>query len=274
MTIFRPCIDIHAGVVKQIVGSSLSSDPSALKENHVAREPPAHFATLYRDNNLRGGHVIRLSADDASDTAAREALAAFPGGLQFGGGVNADNARSWLDAGAEKVIVTSWLFPGAKFDGERLRRMAEVVGREALVVDVSCKRRQQGGDGPPRWTVATNKWQTLADMDVDEESLAMLAEHCSEFLVHAADVEGKQQGIDEELVACLGKWIAGTKAGCCYAGGGKSLSDLDLVARLSNWTVDLTFGSALDIFGGKGVTLADCVEWNQTIGGARKFRIR
>jgi len=173
MTIFRPCIDIHKGVVKQIVGSSLSdASPSTLKENFVASNPPSHFAELYKDNNLRGGHVIKLSSDPDSDRSAKEALAAFPNGLHIGGGVNIDNAASWIEAGAEKVIVTSWLFPGAKFDGERLEKLAEKVGRQQLVVDVSCKRTKSvEGSDEPRWTVAMNKWQTLTDMDVNEGSV-------------------------------------------------------------------------------------------------------
>lgn len=172
MTIFRPCIDIHKGIVKQIVGSTLSdASPDALRENFAASEPPAHFAGLYAQHGLRGGHVIKLSSDPDSDRAAREALAAFPSGLQIGGGVNDSNAAGWIDAGAEKVIVTSWLFPNAKFDEERLRKLAEIVGRNGLVADVSCKR-QPGRDGDNlRWTVAMNKWQTLTDMDVTEGGL-------------------------------------------------------------------------------------------------------
>lgn len=168
MTLFRPCIDIHAGVVKQIVGSSLSdASPSDLKTNFVASHPPSYFAQLYKENNLRGGHVIKLSSDPASDAAAKDALRAFPNGLHIGGGVNLDNAQGWIDNGAEKVIVTSWLFPSAKFDEERLRLLSEKLGRQQVVVDVSCKRTGTTEE-EPKWTVAMNKWQTLTDMEVNE----------------------------------------------------------------------------------------------------------
>ncbi|KAJ3290247.1 Enzyme that catalyzes the fourth step in the histidine pathway [Borealophlyctis nickersoniae] len=253
MTKFRPCIDLHEGQVKQIVGASLSdTTPADLKTNFVASHPPAYYANLYRENNLRGAHVIKLGPNN--DAAAKEALAAWPGRLQVGGGITADNAQEWLDAGAEQVILTSWLFPDAKFSEERLRTLVERVGKEKVVVDVSCKRRDN------KWIVAMNKWQTPTDMEVNEESLKMLSQYCSEFLVHAADVEGLCQGVDEELVACLGRWCS---IPCTYAGGGKDISDLALVERLSNGKVDLTFGSALDIFGGSGVRFADAVEWNR-----------
>ncbi|KAJ3055878.1 Enzyme that catalyzes the fourth step in the histidine pathway [Rhizophlyctis rosea] len=253
-TKFRPCIDLHDGQVKQIVGASLSdSAPSTLKTNFVASQPPAYYSHLYRDNNLTGAHVIKLGANN--DAAAREALAAWPNGLQVGGGITADNAQEWLDAGAEKVILTSWLFPNAKFDKERLLSLVERVGKGKIVIDVSCKRH---GD---KWIVAMNKWQTPTDMEVNEESISMLSEYCSEFLVHAADVEGLCQGIDEELVTNLGKWC---HIPCTYAGGGKDISDLALAEKLSGGKVDLTYGSALDIFGGSGVKFADAVAWNRS----------
>ncbi|KAJ3134630.1 Enzyme that catalyzes the fourth step in the histidine pathway [Geranomyces variabilis] len=252
MTVFRPCIDLHSGHVKQIVGASLSSsEPAALKVNFVASHPPAHYASVYRENALAGAHVIKLGP--GNDSAAREALAAWPGSLQVGGGITAENAREWLDAGASKVIVTSHLFPSGRFSLARLQALAAEVTPARLVVDVSCKRV---GD---RWVVAMDKWQTLTDMEVTRETLHMLAEYCSEFLVHAADVEGLCQGIDEELVTRLGEWCT---IPCTYAGGGKEIDDLALVKRLSDGKVDLTFGSALDMFGGTGVRFDDCVAWN------------
>ncbi|KAJ3161601.1 Enzyme that catalyzes the fourth step in the histidine pathway [Geranomyces variabilis] len=260
MTVFRPCIDLHSGHVKQIVGASLSSnEPAALKVNFVASHPPAHYASIYRENALAGAHVIKLGP--GNDNAAREALAAWPGGLQVGGGITAENAREWLDAGASKVIVTSHLFPSGRFSLARLQALAAEVTPARLVVDVSCKRV---GD---RWVVAMDKWQTLTDMEVTRETLHMLAEYCSEFLVHAADVEGLCQGIDEELVTRLGEWCT---IPCTYAGGGKEIDDLALVKRLSDGKVDLTFGSALDMFGGTGVRFDDCVAWNNMQKATRK----
>ncbi|KND02556.1 phosphoribosylformimino-5-aminoimidazole carboxamide ribotide isomerase [Spizellomyces punctatus DAOM BR117] len=254
MTVFRPCIDLHEGQVKQIVGASLSdSAPSVLKTNFVASHPPSYYAALYRQNGLNGAHVIKLGPKN--DEAAKSALTAWPKGLQIGGGINIDNAQEWLDAGADKVIVTSWLFPNAKFSIDRLRALAEKIGKKSLVVDLSCKRR---GD---KWIVAMDKWQTPTDTEVNKETLDMITEYCSEFLVHAADVEGLCQGIDEELVRRLGEWCT---IPCTYAGGGKDINDLALVQRLSNGKVDLTYGSALDIFGGTGVRFDDAVEWNRT----------
>ncbi|KAJ3218777.1 Enzyme that catalyzes the fourth step in the histidine pathway [Dinochytrium kinnereticum] len=212
MTIFRPCIDIHHGQVKQIVGASLTDDsPNTLKTNFVAAESPAHYADLYRRNNLHGAHVIKLG--EGNDQAAEDALRAWHKGLQVGGGINGDNAERWLEVGASKVIVTSWLFPSAKFSEERLRQISEKIGTDQLVVDVSCKVRDS------KWVVAMNKWQTLTDMEVNEESISMLEGYCSEFLVHAADFEGLCKGIDERLVESLGRWC---KIPVTYAGGGSS----------------------------------------------------
>ncbi|KAI0750875.1 Phosphoribosylformimino-5-aminoimidazole carboxamide ribotide isomerase [Daedaleopsis nitida] len=250
-SLFRPCIDLHNGEVKQIVGGTLSEDPSVLKTNFVASHPSAYFAELYKRHGLEGGHVIKLGP--GNDRAAKDALTAWPGHLQVGGGITADNAREWLDAGASKVIVTSYLFPDGRFSLERLRAVSAAVGKERLVVDVSCRRR---GD---KWLVAMNKWQTITDMEVDKESLDLLSGYCSEFLVHAADVEGLCQGIDEDLVAKLGKWVT---LPTTYAGGAKSLSDLALVDRLSNGKVDLTYGSSLDIFGGTLVEFDELVRYS------------
>ncbi len=256
MTLFRPCIDLHHGQVKQIVGGSLTDSGQGLRTNFVASEPPAFFAARYRADRLDGGHVIKLGP--GNDDAARLALAAWPDGLHLGGGIDAGNARAWIDAGAGKVIVTSWLFPSGRFSPERLAALVAAVGRERLVIDLSCRRR--GG----AWFVAIDRWQTVTEVAIDAATLAQFAAHCSEFLIHAADVEGLCRGIDEELVAALGRW---SPIPCTYAGGGKSLDDLALVARLSGGRVDLTYGSALDLFGGTGVRYADCVAWNRAHGG-------
>ncbi|KAI8928287.1 hypothetical protein BC831DRAFT_497491 [Entophlyctis helioformis] len=267
MSLFRPCIDLHDGEVKQIVGASLSdSTPSDLRTNFVSSQPPAYYAQLYRTHGLRGAHVIKLGPNN--DEAARAALAAWPKGMQIGGGISIDNAQLWLDAGADKVIVTSWLFPDAKLSIDRLRLLSETIGRDALVVDLSCKRRVRSPqDGPadaaaePEWVVAMNKWQTPTNLVLSAESMAELAQYASEFLVHAADVEGLCQGIDEQLVERLAQW---STIPCTYAGGAKDLGDIELVDRLSQGRVDITYGSALDIFGGSGVKFDDLVAWNNS----------
>ena len=252
MTVFRPCIDLHDGQVKQIVGGSLSDSGAGLRTNFVATQPAEHFAAIYRADGLTGGHVIKLGP--GNDDAARAALAAWPDGLHLGGGITAANAAEWLAAGAEKLIVTSWLFPDGRFAPERVAALTAITGRTRLVIDLSCRRR---GDG---WFVAIDRWQRVTEFALDAANLALLAASCSEFLIHAADVEGLCRGIDGELVAFLGQH---SPIPCVYAGGGKQLADLAEVDRLSRGRVDLTFGSALDLFGGNLVRYADCVAWNQ-----------
>ncbi|MDF1859553.1 MAG: phosphoribosylformimino-5-aminoimidazole carboxamide ribotide isomerase [Verrucomicrobiales bacterium] len=251
---FRPCIDLHEGSVKQIVGGTLDSTDSALETNFVSDKSSSWFAELYASDQLRGGHVIKLGP--GNDEAAREALAAYPGGLQIGGGINPENAAEWLEAGASHVISTSCLFDeDARFQSEVLKRLVEAVGADRLVIDLSCRRREG------KWIVAMNRWQTPTDLEVTHETLSALASSCDEFLIHAADVEGKCSGIDEDLVSLLGAW--GEKP-VTYAGGASSLDDLRLVDSLSGGKVDLTIGSALDIFGGSGVSYRDCVKYNST----------
>ena len=253
MTLFRPCIDLHEGKVKQIVGGTLTDIGEAPRTNFVATEGAEYFAALYRRDRLSGGHVIKLGP--GNDEAARSALAAWPDGLQLGGGITLENATDWLEAGAEKIIVTSWLFPDGVFAPERLQALSRRVGREQLVVDLSCRR--VGDD----WRVAINRWQTITALPIAEPVLTDLAQHCSEFLVHAADVEGLCRGIDEDLVAALGRW---SPIPCTYAGGANDLADLARVERLSDGRIDLTYGSALDIFGGNLVKYEDCVGWNES----------
>ncbi len=252
MTLFRPCIDLHGGVVKQIVGGSLRDDGTGLRTNFVASQPASWFAARYREDGLTGGHVIQLGA--GNNEAARAALAAWPDGLHLGGGVTADNAAGWIAAGAQKVIVTSWLFPGGAYAPERTAALVKAVGRDRLVIDVSCRRR---GDD---WFVATDRWQTITGHALSAKFLAELANSCSEFLIHAADVEGLCRGIDADLVEALGAW---SPIPCTYAGGGKAIVDLAQVDEASGGRVDLTFGSALDLFGGTGVKYADCLAWNR-----------
>ncbi|KAH6622080.1 hypothetical protein C7974DRAFT_315101 [Boeremia exigua] len=254
MTKFRPCIDLHAGSVKQIVGGTLStSTPSELKTNWTSEHPSAYYAALYRDHALAGAHVIMLGP--GNDAAAQEALGAWPGGMQVGGGIDEGNARTWIERGAERVIITSYLFPDATFSMPRLRAVLAALDndKEKLVIDLSCRRKDD------KWFVATNKWQTITDFELNEESIRLLEPFCSEFLIHAADVEGLQRGIDHALVSRLAEWC---RIPVTYAGGGRSIADLELVKELSSGKVDLTIGSALDIFGGEGVKFEECVAWN------------
>ncbi|KAI0023228.1 Phosphoribosylformimino-5-aminoimidazole carboxamide ribotide isomerase [Xylariomycetidae sp. FL0641] len=255
MTRFRPCIDLHAGQVKQIVGGTLDSATSELKTNYVSKHSAGYFAGLYRDNELEGAHVIMLGP--GNDEAASEALGAWPGHLQVGGGINDKNAAMWMERGASKVIITSFLFPEGKFSQERLDAVLSALGdqKEKLVIDLSCRRR-----GDDKWFVAMNKWQTITDMEVNQDTIKSLEPFCSEFLIHAADNEGLQKGIDEKLVERLAEW---SSIPVTYAGGGRNLEDLELVKKLSGGRIDLTIGSALDCFGGTGVKFEDCVEWNR-----------
>jgi phosphoribosylformimino-5-aminoimidazole carboxamide ribotide isomerase len=247
---FRPCIDLHEGKVKQIVGGTLGD--AGLRTNFVSENPAAWFAELYKRDGLAGGHVIMLGA--GNEPEARSALAAFPGGLQIGGGINAANARDWLDAGASHVIVTSWVFREGRVDWVRLDELAKAIGREKLVLDLSCRKRTED------YFVVTDRWQNFTELAVNAETLGKFSKFCAEFLVHAVDVEGLCRGIDRELVEKLGEW---TPVSTTYAGGANSLADLEDVARLGQGRVDLTIGSALDIFGGSGVKYEDCVKFNR-----------
>lgn len=253
MTRFRPCIDLHAGKVKQIVGGTLRDDATGLRTNFESEHPAEYYAALYRADALTGGHVIKLGP--GNDQAACAALAVWPDGLQLGGGITAQNAAAWLSAGASHVIVTSWLFDEeGHFLDERLATLVATVGRERLVIDLSCRADADG------WVVAMNRWQTKTELRVDENTLTLLGATCAEFLIHAADVEGKCEGIDEKLVSFLGQH---SPIPVTYAGGAYALGDLSTVDRLSSGRVDLTIGSALDIFGGSGVRYTDCVTWNR-----------
>lgn len=254
MTKFRPCIDLHHGAVKQIVGGSLREDGSGLKTNFESELSSEYYAAKYREDGLEGGHVIKLGP--GNDNAAREALAAYPGGLQVGGGICAENAAEWLEAGASHVIVTSWLFSAeGQFLPARLRELVTEVGRERIVIDLSCRAMPERG-----WVVTMNRWQTLTSLPLTAATLAELSEACAEFLVHAADVEGQCRGIDTELVAFLGE---NSRIPVTYAGGADTLEALSAVERLSRGRVDLTIGSALDLFGGSAVRYADCLQWNR-----------
>ena len=244
---FRPCIDLKDGKVVQIVGGTLTDSGEGVVTNFTSAQSAADFARLYRRDILHGGHVILLGP--GSEDAARTALAAYPGGLQIGGGVTPENAAGWLDAGASHVIVTSYLFVDGALSLPRLETLRRAVGKDRLVIDVSCRRASDGN-----YYVATNRWQTVTPTRLDAALFATLAPYCAEFLIHAADVEGKCEGIDEELVSLLGQWVTRPTT---YAGGARRLEDIARVEALSGGAVDLTIGSALDIFGGAGVRYED-----------------
>ena len=240
--------------MKQIVGGTLGAGPGRLRTNFVSDRPASWYAELYKGDGLKGGHIIMLG--QGNETEARAALEAYPGGLQIGGGVHLDNARAWLDAGASHVIVTSWVFRGGQLDWERLAQLVQVAGKERLVLDLSCRRR--GGS----YYVVTDRWQKFTDLALSRESLEKLAAWCAEFLIHAVDVEGLCRGVDQELVSSLGQW---SPIPTTYAGGASSLADLEAVTRLGQGRIDLTIGSALDIFGGNGVRYEDVVAFNRRL---------
>lgn len=244
---FRPCIDIHNGRVKQIVGGSLRDENDGAAENFVADRDAAFYARMYRQEGLSGGHVILLNHRDSgyykeTKNQALSALSAWPGGLQVGGGITPDNGLEFLQAGASHVIVTSYVFREGKVDYGNLEKMADTVGRKHLVLDVSCRKREG------QYYVVTDRWQKFTDEAVNEALLDRLSDYADEFLVHAVDVEGKASGIEEELAALLGDW---GRIPVTYAGGVGSFEDLARLKRLGKDRLNVTIGSALDIFGGK-----------------------
>lgn len=243
---FRPCIDIHNGKVKQIVGGSLKDEGDAARENFVSEQDAVFFAELYKKAGLRGGHIILLnpvssSYYSATKQQALNALKAYPGGLQIGGGICADNAEEYLDAGASHVIVTSYVFKDGRISYENLERIKAAVGKERLVLDLSCRRK----DG--QYYVVTDRWQKFTDVVVDQDTLGGLSSYCDEFLVHAVDVEGKAKGIETDLVKIL---AAHSTIPMTYAGGVGSFHDLEELRTYGRDRLDVTIGSALDLFGG------------------------
>lgn len=243
---FRPCIDIHNGQVKQIVGGSLADKNNFAQENFVSAQDGGYYGGLYKSAGLDGGHIILLNPVgsefyEADCLQAYKALAEFEGGLQIGGGINADNAAGFLDKGASHVIVTSYVFRGGEIDFDNLKRLVNAVGRSRLTLDLSCRRK----DG--KYYIVTDRWQKFTDVALDEESLDVLSSYCDEFLVHAVDVEGEAKGIEEGVAALLGEKCENP---CTYAGGISSFEDLQILRRLGAGRVDFTIGSALDIFGG------------------------
>jgi phosphoribosylformimino-5-aminoimidazole carboxamide ribotide isomerase len=250
---FRPCIDLHKGQVKQIVGSTFSdSDPGRMETRFASARPSSWYAGKYRRDGLEGGHVIMLGP--GSETAAAEALAAFPGGFHVGGGVTGANALSWIEGGASHVIVTSHVIREGRIDEERLGELVRLLGRERLVLDLSCRRR-----GDAYWVVS-DRWQKFTDVEVNAGNLDRLSASCAEFLIHAADVEGKCEGVETDLLKLLGGWEG---IPVTYAGGIGKMEDLLLVRDLGRGRLDFTVGSALDIFGGTGLTYEEVLTFHR-----------
>ncbi len=243
---FRPCIDIHNGKVKQIVGGSLRDAGDVAVENFVAEQDAAFFARLYQKRGIKGGHIILLNPAEseyyeATKAQAVQALKSYPGGMQVGGGICPDNAEFFLDAGASHVIVTSYVFQNGEIHYERLKRLSNIVGKERLVLDLSCRRRGKS------YYIVTDRWQKFTEEVIETSLLERLAEYADEFLIHAVDVEGKAQGVETELVKMLGSW---GQVPVTYAGGVGSFEDLKQLKTLGRNRLNVTIGSALDLFGG------------------------
>ncbi len=236
---FRPCIDIHQGKVKQIIGSTLSGSGAA--ENFVSSKKSAYYARLFRQDQLTGGHIILLDQSKETRWAAEEALKAYPGGMQIGGGITGENCEIYLNFGASHVIVTSFIFSYGIINFDNLKLLCKKCGRERIVLDLSCKT---AGDG--KYWIATDRWQRLTDTELCGETLCSLASYCDEFLVHAVNAEGKMAGIDSRLAALLSR----SPIPVTYAGGIASIDDISKINRLGAGRVDFTVGSALDLFGG------------------------
>lgn len=243
---FRPCIDIHNGQVKQIVGSTLADKGNYAATNFVAEHNADYYAKLYQKKGIQGGHIILLNPVtseyyEATKKQAFMALHAYPGGMQVGGGITDENAKEYIDAGASHVIVTSFVFKDGKINMENLQKLVKAVGKEHIVLDLSCRKK----DGA--YYIVTDRWQHFTEEVVNTDSLDRLMNYCDEFLIHAVDMEGKSKGIEKELVTLLGKW---NKLPITYAGGVHSYEDIELLKKIGKGNIHVTVGSALDLFGG------------------------
>ena len=243
---FRPCIDIHNGKVKQIVGASLADENNSAKDNFISVQDAAFYAEKYRNNGFFGGHIIILNPAGSEFyeedlKQAKLALDAFPNGMQIGGGITSSNAHIFLEMGASHVIVTSYVFRNGIIDYERLKRISTTVDKKHLVLDLSC--RKKGDD----YYVVTDRWQNMTDEKLNHNLFAKLSAYCDEFLVHAVDVEGRSSGVDDNVIRLLGEC---TECAVTYAGGIHSMEDIDKIEILGGGKVDFTIGSALDLFGG------------------------
>ncbi len=237
---FRPCIDIHNGKVKQIIGSTLSDD-KFVTENFVTDKNAVYFANIYKKDKLPGGHVIMLDREDKTRKQALLALQAFPGGLQVGGGITTNNAEEFINAGASHVIVSSCTFENEKLSQEKIQKLVRIVGKEKIVFDLSCRRK----DG--KYYVVINRCQTFTNLEINLDTLERLSNYCDEFLIHGVDVEGKKQGIDGNLLNILKDF---STTPITYAGGMRNLDDIEKIKQIGNDKINFTIGSALDIFGG------------------------
>ena len=246
---FRPCIDIHNGKVKQIVGGSLSDEGNQAKQNFESSEGAEYFARLYQKDGLTGGHVILLNPPsseyfEATKLQALNALKAYPGGLQIGGGITTENAKEYLEAGASHVIVTSYVFKNSQIHWGNMMKLRDTVGKERIVIDLSCRKKEDA------YYIVTDRWQKFTDVKLTVSILEEIADYCDEFLVHGVDVEGKSSGIDEELAEILAQYSQKGKNKITYAGGIGCMDDLQKFQKLTYGRVDFTIGSALDLFGG------------------------
>lgn len=243
---FRPCIDIHNGLVKQIVGGSLKDELDSAKDNFIASHNADFYADMYKKDNLLGGHIIILNPKESefyeADVAqAKLALERFPGGFQIGGGMNPSNAEAFLQMGASHIIVTSYIFNNGDLNMKNLKNISELVTPDKLVIDLSCRKK----DG--KYFIVTDRWQNFTNLEINDATMDMLSKYCAEYLVHAVDVEGKANGIERDLVEILGKW---GKKPMTYAGGIANLEDIQTIKALGNGMIDFTVGSSLDIYGG------------------------
>lgn len=244
---FRPCIDIHNGKVKQIVGGSLLDKGDYAQDNFVSEKDGDFYAKLYKDAGLEGGHIILLNPAGSQyyEEDVRQAclaLSVYPGGLQIGGGMTAENAAFFLEQGASHIIVTSYVFKDGKINYDNLNRLKETVGKDRIVVDLSCRKK----DG--HYYIVTDRWQKFTEEFINEKQLDELSKYCDEFLIHGVDAEGKSGGMEKELVEILAKW---NKIPITYAGGISSIKQIEEFKRISGGKIDFTIGSALDLFGGK-----------------------
>ena len=256
---FRPCIDIHNGNVKQIIGSSLSDDNDFAQENFISKRDAKFYSKLYKSDNLKGGHIILLNSTTSPFYAediiqAENALLAYPQGMQIGGGINDENATFFLEKGASHVIVTSFVFRNAEISFKNLNKLISNIGKEKLVLDLSCRKR--GND----YFIVTDRWQNFTELKVNLDTVNELSNYCDEFLVHAVDVEGKSAGIDEKLVKILSEH---KKNPVTYAGGVSDFDDLKKLKAIGNDKIDVTIGSSLDLFGGK-------MEYNRVVEFCKK----
>lgn len=252
---FRPCIDLHNGKVKQIVGGTLTDDENQdLQTNFTSEHPPAYFAELYKKDQLTGGHVIKLGP--GNEEAALSALKTYPNGLQIGGGITNENAQKYLDAGATHVIVTSYVFKDGKFSQDKLDKIFAITGKKKLILDLSCRIK----DG--KYYIVTDRWQKFTDLELNAETLKKFAQYCDEFLIHAVDVEGLCNGVDYTLVKLLAEH---SPIFCTYAGGAREIEDLQKIQDIGQGKLALTIGSALDVFGGTLIKYQDAVNFNNAL---------